>query len=474
MPIMIISLCVCCGILRTHASSIIGSAQNPRFQQLDNSRFFFEYHKRTLGKDQQFYTFPCRNKNFATDFVKEERNSLIYYVDSIRNSGTLHNYAFAASPILGLYYHGDDNPTDAIESSFNGGVYLRGFVDSLDFDLDARLYLETHYEPKAINNRRDFRTHVGFNYAWTRISIARDVLHWGPGYYNNLVFNQSATLYNMVNLEFAFGPLRVFSAYANLYEGSWEEKVNERNLYAHRYEIALGDLSLGVSEIQLLYGENKPWLFAPIVPLFIEKGNYTEQVNNGALAIDLNYRILYFLRLYGEFFLDDMVSPVSLYENKYSNNRWAAMFGAQIAHDVRAGHSLLQLGSIFEIVRIEPYTYCHYDYAPALMAHQGNPIGNPNGPNSLTIDWTLYGKYWLNGKMNIFIGAHNKWKWKGEGNGSDIYDSYETERKHFIHGAKLHYSLMPMINFRGESFGFSGECGFFDEHYVNIRMFFLI
>ncbi len=458
----------------TYANPVVGSVQNSRFRQLDNTMLFFDYHKQTLSKDRQFYTYPHRNNAFVTDFVENEGNSLICYTNSIKYWGVLHSYAFAVSPELGLNYSGDDVTADTIWPGVDGGAYLRGFVDSIDFDLDVRVYEEKHSNPTIKTKGYDIRGHIGFNYAWTRFSLSRDVLHWGPGYYNNLVFNQNAPLYNMVNLELTFGPLHVFSAYANLYEGGFEKKVNERNLYAHRYELAFDGLTLGVSEIQLLYGENKPWLFTPVVPLFIEKGNYTEEVNNGALAIDVNYHFFQHMRLYGEFFLDDMVSPVALYENKYSNNRWAVMFGAQFAYDVLVGSRLLQFGSISEVARIEPYTYCHYDFAPALFAHQGAPLGNPNGPNSLVVDWIFYGKYWLYGKSNVFVGVHNKWKWKGDDNGSDIYDSYKTERKRFARNARLHYSLMPVINFRGEHFGFSGEYAFFDGYYVDVRMMFMM
>ena len=44
----------------------------------------------------------------------------------------------------------------------------------------------------------------------------------------------------------------------------------------------------------------------------MEKGNYSEDSNNGSLSFDFNYRLYRSLRVYTEFFLDDMESPVSL------------------------------------------------------------------------------------------------------------------------------------------------------------------
>lgn len=436
----------------------MGAERNRNLWQLDNAKLLFDYHRHTVGENRQIFTYPRRNTEFVHVFVTEN-STFLYYADSLNPLRLLHNFGIAVSPVFSVGY-----------DSVDAGLYLRGYADSLDFDLDVRAYSGERSADAAEEYVR-YRGHLGLNYAWFRASLARDVLHWGPGYYNNLAFNQNAFPYNMVNVDISFGPLHVFSIYTNLYEGNAEgDRINRRNLYAHRYEFALENLTVGVTEIQVLYGENKPWLFTPVVPLFIEKGNYTEHVNNGALAVDMSYRLFHFARIYGEFLLDDMVSPVALYENEYSNNRWAGMLGLQIAHDTYAGGRFLQLGSISEIARVEPYTYCHYSYAPALMAHQGQPLGNPNGPNSLAVDWTVYGKLSLGGKKNLFAGIHNKWLWKGSDLGSDTYDPYKTTRKRFIHNAPLQYALTPMVTYRGERFSISGEYTFFGEKNVSVRL----
>ena len=467
-----ILFCCCCMVQFVYAQPVIGTKHNHSLWQLDNTALLFDYHKLTVGENRQFFTYPRRNGDFIRNFAESERGALIYYADSLAGVSPVRHLGVAVSPVAGLYYHDGNGLAQGNSDRFGSeaGLYLRGYADSLDFDLDARAYSGERSADAAEEYVR-YRGHLGFNYAWFRASLARDVLHWGPGYYNNLAFNQNALPYSMVNVDITFGPLHVFSVYTSLYENNaGGDKINRRNLYAHRYELALGDLTLGVTEIQVLYGENKPWLFTPIIPLFIEKGNYTESVNNGAFAVDMNYRIFRLARIYGEFLLDDMVSPMALYENEYSNNRWAGMLGMQVVHDVYVGRRLLQLGSVAEIARVEPYTYCHYDYAPALMAHQRLPLGNPNGPNSLAVDWTVYGKIGMGGAKFLFAGLHNKWLWKGSGNGSNIYDPYKTVRKRFIHDAPLQYTLTTMLTYRGERFSVSGEYSFFGEKNVGVRV----
>lgn len=486
---------VICGT--SGAAPVVGSERTRNLQGLERSPMLMEYHRQTVGEDRQFFTYPRRDYGFIRNFTRTESGAMMFMADTTGEFfGKNHSFGVAASPVFGAEYRGSESLGDTLWPSFDGGIYLRGYADSLDFDLDARMYAGEHSakKPKSFDGEvfdvqtKDgnagadyvsysrYRAHMALNYAWARLQLARDVLHWGPGYYNNLSLNQFALPYNMLSLDLTFGPLRVFSVYADLRVDSWSysrNNLNDRNLYAHRYELALGNLTIGVSEIQVLYNENKPWLFVPIAPLFIEKGNYTERVNNGALALDMNYRLFSAVRLYGEFFLDDLESPNAVYENKYSNNRWAGMLGLQAGHDFYVGQKRLSVGTIAEIARVEPYTYCHYDTAHAQLANLGAPLGNPNGPNSLAVDWTVYAQAALGSLGQLFAGVHQKWLWKGSDAGSNIEDPYKTVRKRFAHGAPLVYTVAPAIGYNGRFVGFSGELTMGDVHTADVRISFM-
>ena len=455
----------------TGRSPVISSERTRNLRGLDYAPMLFEYHRQTVDDGRHFFIYPRRDTTFQKDdFYKNHGNAMAFFES---DSASSHKFAIAVSPILGIDYKSSSALGDTIWPAIDGGLFIRGFADSLDFDLDARIYSEGHAakKPKSYDHevfdvqskdRGDggidyvsfarYRAHLALNYSWARLQLARDVLHWGPGYYNNLSLNQFALPYNMLSLDLTFGPLRIYSVYADLRVNSWsysKDNLNDRNLYAHRYELALKNVTFGISELQILYNENKPWLFVPVAPLFIEKGNYSERVNNGALAVDFNVQLFKLARVYGEFFLDDMESPYAVYQNRYSNNRWAAMLGLQVARDTEIKGKLLQLGTIAEIARVEPYTYCHYDTAQAQMAHLGLPLGNPNGPNSLAIDWTLYSRLFWNHSASIFFGLHNKWLWKGIDRGSDINDPYKTVRKKFTDKAPLQYTIAPSVNYSG-------------------------
>lgn len=470
-------------------SPVFGSERTRNLRGLDYAPMLMEYHRQTVGEGRHFFTYPRRDTTFHKYFEKNNSDAMVLFKN---DSNSSHKFAIAVSPILGIDYKSSSALGDTIWPAIDGGLFIRGFADSLDFDLDARIYSEGHSakKPKSYDHEvfdvqsKDkgdggidyvsyarYRAHLGLNYGWVRAQLARDVLHWGPGYYNNLSLNQFALPYNMLSLDLVFGSLRVYSVYADLRVNSWsysKDNLNDRNFYGHRYELSLGRFTLGISELQILYNENKPWLLVPIVPLFIEKGNYSERVNNGALAFDMNVQLFKKARVYGEFFLDDMESPYAVYQNRYSNNRWAAMLGAQVAHDTEVKGRLLQLGSIAEIARVEPFVYCHYDTARGQIAHLGLPLGNPNGPNSLAIDWTLYGQLHWNHAAKFFFGLHNKWLWKGIDYGSDIDDPYKTQRKKFIHGAPLQYTISPSFSYIGRYASFEIDLTFGD-----IRAFFV-
>lgn len=484
------------------ASPVLGPENVRNLRLLETSPMLFEMHRVTTGNERQFFAYPRRDTTFRKNFLKSENNALLGY-DNVyggfvngRVADTLTKMpkmALAISLVGGMDYRGGETLNDTIWPSIDGGIYIRGFADSVDFVLDARIYDEGHsaMSPKSFDGefleiQREennsgieytsyarYRTHFALNYGWARLDFGRDVMHWGPGYYNNLTLNQFALPYNMLSLDMQFGPLRVLSFYGDLriYNSmSMKNKDQTRDLFGHRYEVAVGDLTFGVSELQVLYNNMKPWLFVPTAPLFMEKGNFSEDSNNGSLSMDLNYRLFNSVRIYTEFFLDDMESPVSLIKNDNIEAKWAWMAGLHAAHDFDIKGHLLETGTIAEYARIEPYVYSHFHPNTAQIAHLGRPLGSQNGPNSQTIDWTVYARY----DKHIFASVRNTWLWKGKDWGSAVSDTTPRKNhmklpKEFLKDAKMQYSLTPSISYEGQYVSYMGEVTFFDDKKVYVR-----
>jgi len=500
------------------ASPVIAPDNNRNLRLLETAPLLFEYHRQTIGDEPQSFAYPRRDTTFRKQFAETERNALLYY-DNVQGSSISGHgnefyceesdtacvalrretflkdpkIAIAASLVGGMDYRGGESLNDTIWPGIDGGLYLRGFADSVDFVLDARIYDEGHSAEWPRSWDREFlevqkeennsgieytsyaryRAHFAFNHDWLRLDFARDALHWGPGYYNNLTLNQFSVPYNMMNLDMQIGPLRVISFYADLriYSSmSMKNKDESRNLFGHRYELAAGNATFGISELTVLYDDMKPWLFVPVAPLFMEKGNYSENSNNGALAMDFNYRLFNSARIYTEFFLDDMESPVSLVKNDNIEAKWAWMAGTQVGHNFFFDGHRLEAGTIAEYARVEPYVYGHFVENTAQLAHLGYPLGNQSGPNSQTIDWSVYGR--LDGR--IFAAVRNSWHWKGTDYGSAVNDTTPTSNhmkihKDFLKGAKMQYTLTPSISYEGQFVSYLGEISFFDDKKVYLR-----
>jgi len=389
----------------------------------------------------------------------------------------------ALSPILAFDVRGGNDLGDTIQG-YEGGVFVRGYKDSIDFWLDARMFTERHsadppksWDREFLENQGNkdidgevkyssysrYRGNLNIRMGFGNLSFARDVPHWGPGYFSNLSLNKNAVPFNQMVFSSEIGPLKVTSLYGDLRVGSHsmsKTNLKSRNLYAHRYELDFGNTQIGISEITILYDLNKPWLFVPIVPLFIEKGNYTEDSNNGALAIDFSQRLPFGFRVYSEFLLDDMESPTSLMRNDNIEAKWAWMAG--LAYAVNFGD--FKAGSIAEYSRVEPYVFSHFEKNTAQIAHLGYPIGAPNGPNSQTINWLFYAK--RREAFQIQIGQ--EWAWKGTDYGSAVNDTtprsghYKAE-KHFLKGAKMEYSLTPAIAYSASHYALSVEYSLFGK-----------
>ncbi len=442
---------------------------------LDYSPLLYRYHDVTLGDLPQSFYYPVQSQSRG----RHVGLPLLGWL-SADSSAML-----AVSPLLAFDMRGGKDLGDTIQG-FEGGLFIRGYKDSIDFWLDARMFTERHsadppksWDREFLENQGNkdiegevkyssysrYRGNLNIRMGFGNLSFARDVPHWGPGYFSNLSLNQNAVPFNQMNFSTTVGPLTVTSLYGDLRIDSASSmstaNLKSRNLYAHRYELNFANTQIGISEITVLYDLNKPWLFVPIVPLFIEKGNYTENNNNGTLSLDFSQRLPFGFRVYSEFLLDDMESPTSLIRNDNIEAKWAWMAGLAYA----GNFGDFKAGSIAEYSRVEPYVYSHFYRNTAQIAHHGYPLGAPNGPNSQTINWLIYAKH----KEAFQFQLGQEWAWKGTDHGSAVNDTTPVAdhmkiSKHFLKGAKMKYSLTPVISYSASHYAISVEYSFFDKN----------
>lgn len=371
--------------------------------------------------------------------------------------------------------------------SFEAGLYAAGGSGPVSFDLDARMFSELHEQVDHVSYDREFiekqdetasgsiaytsfsryRAHLALDLNWGRFVAGRDAPHWGPGVIENLTFNRQAIPFNQLSFTTHLGPLTAQTLYGQLLvEG---DKIDEtdphsRSIYAHRYELRLGKaIVLGASEQLIVYDYEEPAAFLPIVPLFIFKGATYEKLNNGNLSVDANWRIKPWIRIYGEFLVDDLQSPSSLFDD-FWGNKWATMGGFHLAGSIHGR----EIGAIAEVSRIEPWVYTHYRAATAQSANDGYPLGNASGPNSLGMAGSFYCK-----ASPWHFGIQGSWLLKGRDLGSGLQDIHREgyPSKSFL-GEPISNtaSLMPWLEYNRPRFAIHFSAALQDASEIRLRI----
>jgi hypothetical protein len=379
-------------------------------------------------------------------------------VDSSRVCGQTHGFAYAdgsrnrslsISPLIGYEYR----RTGENVSDVDGGLVATGGSGPVSFYLDARMFTELHEDPDHISYDREFverqdekasgtvvyssysryRSNLSLDLPWARLAAGRDAVHWGPGLFANLSFNQNALPFNQVSWQSTVGPLTVISLYGQLAIhsdslGDFNTNPDTRSLYAHRYEWrATRNLAFGISEQLVVYNWEEPFAFIPVIPLFILKGTGFERRNNGNISGDFAYRMPGLGMVYSEFLIDDLQSPTSLFDD-FWGNKWAWMAGLHLVRETPWG----QAGAVMEYSRVEPWVYTHYKPGTVQTAHGGHPLGNPQGPNSQWVVMKPYfrstGGWYASARMDLL--------WKGKDAGSALEDTGASGKgpKTFIQG----------------------------------------
>jgi hypothetical protein len=402
------------------------------------------------------YPRPCHSPVDSSSVCRE--TGRLRYSDSVDDG----NLAF--SPLLGYEYRfiGEDIHAGEL------GIRTWGNSRALSFYLDARMITEIHEDPSHPSFDREFverqdeedshglayssysRYRMNFSYdmAWGRLTVARDAAHWGPGLYGSLVFNQNCVPFNQLVFTTRLGPLTATSLYGRLSvseAGQFDTDSVRRSVYAHRYEYApSARWTFGLSEQLIFFDREDPFAFIPIVPLYIAKAYSSESHNNGNIALDASYAIPKFASFYSEFLIDDLRSPAGLFDDRWSN-KWAWLSGAHFIRDLRPGKA----GIVFEVCRIEPWVYTHYFPKTAQAANQGIPLGNPLGPNSLSV---LAKAYAVTDRFTLSVKP--SWIWKGKDKGSSIADTineFSKSRKTFLAGTSPRFTVTPGLAYTPRS-----------------------
>jgi hypothetical protein len=286
--------------------------------------------------------------------------------------------------------------------------YTNRFINSNHFNpSDGIPYTKESDNSKGWNR---FRASLEYDLPFTTILAGYDYLQWGVAKRNPVILRGSNHIYRpwmdttsfifepaptpYFGYQFEFGRLSYTQYATKLYH----KKNTGKYLNAHRLQINLPfDIELGASEM-IIYGtttefdQTNPnpdadstsrhfeWVYAiPFIPyLFAEP--LLGDLDNNALAFDIRVNTLKNYEFYGELFFDDLANPLSMFDDSWWGNKWAASIGFTAKDFCTTSSICFSFNT--EYTRVEPWVYTHHKGAGYTYSNYGSSLGSDLGPNS--------------------------------------------------------------------------------------------
>lgn len=257
-----------------------------------------------------------------------------------------------------------------------------------------------------------------FRLPWLDLEAGRDIVEWGPGFRGNLILSRNSDVYDLFKFDFRFKKFKFESFHAFLNSG-----LGSKYLAGRRIEIRpWKSLQMAISET-VVYGRRSiEFMYInPFIPINVAERHLGDKDNN-TISFDFTYFTPYNFKLYGEIFLDDF----SFHKNLFNNfgNKWAVMLGGYWVNPL----GLQDTDFRFELVRIEPFVYTHFDSINTYINYN-NVIGHWLGPNA--DDWYFELAHQFHRDWRVTI----SWEQRRRGE-SNIFNGQKPpdNRKKFLSG----------------------------------------
>ncbi len=234
---------------------------------------------------------------------------------------------------------------------------------------------------------------ITFHHKYFYVLFGREYNQWGIGHHGNLLLSTNAPVYDQFKLvvrywRFKFTHLTAFLQYIAPEARISMKSVPHIDQYwsGNRLELNLGKgIQLGLSEA-VVYGDRslQPGYLNPL-SFFKSLEHYYGDRDNGVLGIDAEWRIRNGVKLYGEWFIDDITTTrlgTSWYGNKFGWQSGLFLVNPFSIHDIDL---------MVEYTRIKPYVYSHSYQDYNKYKHYDTVLGHFIGPNSDDI-WIRFRK----------------------------------------------------------------------------------
>lgn len=254
-----------------------------------------------------------------------------------------------------------------------------------------------------------FTSSLEYDLSFATLLAGSDFIKWGPAKRNSVILRGNSHIYRpwmdsttflfepaptpYFGYEFQVGPLTYTHHNAKLYHN----KNTGKYLNAHRLKIELPfKIELGLSEVTV-YGSTTEdnninpnpdadsanrsfeWVYAiPFIPYMLAEPLLGD-LDNNALAFDIRVQTLKNWEFYAELFFDDLENPLSMFDESWWGNKWAASIGFE-AKGICVSSVCFSTNT--EYTRVEPWVYTHHKGGGYTYQNYGSSLGTDLGPNS--------------------------------------------------------------------------------------------
>lgn len=347
--------------------------------------------------------------------IIESKNSLFNYAD-VRHARSLHvGLSLLDSTHCKIRDSSAFFTRGIISPQLSGNIGKLSFYSSVDVWTDYRsdsLWKTSTYQPydgvpynlygrkdsahtRASDLPRGGLRYDGGVYA---VEAAIDYLKQGPAVFTPLTFSGDAPPITFIRGTLDLGIAKYVETIGQLKS----DKDKPKYLYTHRLNVTLFHslVNAGITEVVIngsttdephtamdsanalrkdYYNQTRDWepvYMIPFVPyVFVE--HYAGDRDNKALSFDADIHWPENARLYGEFFIDDMTAPWSLFSSDWGN-KWAFTIGSQYF-----GKALNKdFAAAAEYTRVEPWVYTHFYGGSHRYDNFNQCLGATMGPNS--------------------------------------------------------------------------------------------
>lgn len=253
--------------------------------------------------------------------------------------------------------------------------------ESIDFDENAAYLMVTH--------------------KYFSLQFGRDYNRWGGGHTGQLVLSTNAPIYDQIKLtvrywRFKFTHITAFVNYIAPEARRSVKLIDPVDVYwaGNRLEVYLGrGVQLGVSE-SIIYGNQslKPGYMNPLA-FFKSLEHFYGDRDNGALSFDLAWRIRPGIKIFGEWFIDDITT--TRLGTRWFGNKFGWQGGLLLVDPFR----LPGTDVLVEYTRIKPYVYSHTFRDYNKYKHVDTILGHYIGPNS--DDWYVRLRHFFHRRLRV-------------------------------------------------------------------------